>query len=477
MAGTCCGYIVILLPKLCMFICSYHHFDICVRCFSDLFAKYNCTYCQEDITGLRIKCAVCADFDLCLQDSGAIGMCLGRGGWSAREELHLLDAIEQFGFGNWEDISRHIETRTPEEAKEEYIARYIEGSIGRLTWPAAASSRPNLSDQTNPDSGPLSPALTARLPPLDVSPDEAALIGYMPHRDDFEREFDNGAEALVSSLFVNSLEDEDYDVALKLAQVDMYSRRLRERARRKRVSRDFQLVSQFFSANRKDRPSSRRRLSKEEKEFHDRMRVFTQFHTAQEHEQFLQNLQKERELKIRISELARYRRNGLTRHEECAHFEQERVQHEEWKEKRSIVSVCLSLRAAVGPSLLLLQWSQEEVNKEERSETGSSYTEGKSTYRSSKHPNLDNSREGESGGDGPPDISTLPGYHLLSPCEIKLCSSLNLKPSQYITLKAILLRDHLQKGPRKEDLMPTSSSGPETHVLNYLVSSGWITAS
>jgi len=73
------------------------------------------------------------------------------------------------------------------EAKEEYISRYIGGSIGRLTWPAAASSRPNLSDQTNPDCGPLSPALTARLPPLDVTPDEAALLGYMPHRDDFER--------------------------------------------------------------------------------------------------------------------------------------------------------------------------------------------------------------------------------------------------------------------------------------------------
>jgi transcriptional adapter 2-beta len=73
------------------------------------------------------------------------------------------------------------------EAKEEYIARYIGGTIGRLTWPAAASSRPSLSDQTNPDCGPLSPALTARLPPLDVTPDEAALLGYMPHRDDFER--------------------------------------------------------------------------------------------------------------------------------------------------------------------------------------------------------------------------------------------------------------------------------------------------
>lgn len=453
---------------------------------ADLFAKYNCTYCQEDITGLRIKCAECTDFDLCLQcfsagaeigphknehayqfmDSGAIGMCLGRGGWSAREELHLLDAIEQFGFGNWEDISRHIETRSPEEAKEEYIARYIGGSIGRLTWPAAASSRPNLSDQTNPDCGPLSPVLTARLPPLDVTPDEAALLGYMPHRDDFEREYDNGAEALVSSLFVNSLEDEDYDVALKLAQVDMYTRRLRERARRKRVSRDFQLVSQFFSANRKDRPSSKKKLSKEEKEFHDHMRVFTQFHTAQEHEQFLQNLQKERELKMRISELARYRRNGLTRHEECAHFEQERVQHEEWKEKRSGSSGSIPSPPSMVP------------RRRERSDPGS-FSDGKLVYRSGKHPNLDNSREGaESGGEvNHPDISTLPGYHLLSQYEIKLCSSLNLKPSQYMTQKAILLRDHLQKGPKKEDLLPTSSSGPETYVLNYLVSSGWITAS
>ncbi|CAG2067637.1 unnamed protein product [Timema podura] len=73
------------------------------------------------------------------------------------------------------------------------------------------------------------------------------------------------AESLVSPLFINSLEDDDIDTALKMAQVDMYTRRLRERARRRRVSRDFQLVSQFFSASRKDRLSSRKKLTKEEK--------------------------------------------------------------------------------------------------------------------------------------------------------------------------------------------------------------------
>lgn len=40
------------------------------------------------------------------------------------------------------------------------------------------------------------------------------------------------------------------DVGLKLALVDMYSRRLRERARRKRVIRDYQLVSKFFKKDR-----------------------------------------------------------------------------------------------------------------------------------------------------------------------------------------------------------------------------------
>lgn len=38
---------------------------------SDLYAKYNCTYCQEDITGLRVRCVECPDFDLCLQVSQA----------------------------------------------------------------------------------------------------------------------------------------------------------------------------------------------------------------------------------------------------------------------------------------------------------------------------------------------------------------------------------------------------------------------
>ena len=49
----------------------------------------------------------------------------------------------------------------------------------------------------------------------------------MPHRDDFE-DFDRETENLVAQIADKSVEDEDVDVALKLAQCDIYERRLRE---------------------------------------------------------------------------------------------------------------------------------------------------------------------------------------------------------------------------------------------------------
>lgn len=73
------------------------------------------------------------------------------------------------------------------------------------------------------------------------------------------------------------------------------------------------------------------------------MRVFAQFYTAQEYEQFLINLERERELRLRLSELYRYREHGITRHEECAHFEQVMAQTQGqndtadlWNEKKSV---------------------------------------------------------------------------------------------------------------------------------------------
>lgn len=433
---------------------------------ADLFTKYICTYCQDDITGLRVKCIECTDFELCLQcfsagaeigphkndhsyqfvDSVALDVFRDRSGWSAREELHLLNAIEHYSFGNWKDISQHIATRTPDEAREEYINRFLEGSIGRVTWPQAATSRPCVKDLTAVDSGPLSPRVTSHLPPLDITPEEAAQLDYMPLRDDFETEYDNDAEVLVSSLSVNS-EDDDLDTALKLAQVDMYTHRLRERARRKRMVRDYQLVSQFFAG--KDKP--KKKLSRDEKELEEKLRSFCQFHTAQEHEQFMNGLMRQRELSRRLSELLRYRRNGLTKFEELPHFEQERVARHNASKSGSSASTPPP-RLSVG------------IRKKEKNGEGSYSVTANSTLASGT---AFTSNLATQGSQPDSESASQPSYHLLSASEKQLCTNLEITPTQYISMKTLMLSEPLMKTETVE----------EQQVQDHLINSGWVMAS
>lgn len=254
-----------------------------------------------------------------------------KGAWSGCEELRLLDAIEKYGFGNWEDVSVHIETRTPAEAKDEYIAKYLNGCIGRNTWPH--EQLPRLVDHTVADKGPLSQLLTQRLPPIDATAEEAAQLQFMPHRNDFEREYDPTAETLISTLHL-SPDDDETDIVLQLAQVDIYTRKLRERTRRKRMVQDYQLISQFFrggtgvgyasggSTSASAVAAARRRQTKDQREFRDRYRVFAQFYTSTEWSRRLADFEREKALRVRLSELYRYRWNGLQRVADAVHFEQ-----------------------------------------------------------------------------------------------------------------------------------------------------------
>lgn len=52
------------------------------------------------------------------------------------------------------------------------------------------------------------------------------------------------------------------------------------------------------------------------------MRVFSQFLTAGEHERLIASIERERELRLRLSELLRYRSLGLTTQDEIIHYEQ-----------------------------------------------------------------------------------------------------------------------------------------------------------
>jgi len=355
---------------------------------TDPYSNYLCNYCQENLVGLRITCGVCPDFDLCLQ-CFACGAELGShksnhryifasnafsifpkpqpssaqeqensgrrrasiivkeveeegDPWTVLEDTRLLDAVEMYSYGNWKEIAKHIETKNEQACKERYVKYYINGAVGSHTW--EEDKRALAIDHTkSADSGPLSPTLTQKLPPINLAPSEALMLGYMPNRDDYD-DFDKAAEGLVSQIGDKSVEDEAVEIALKYAHVDMYSRCLREQVRRKRVARDYQLVSQFFKENpvmqfdmfmAAKSPTKMARDLKMAKnsagpkqEVMDALKPFSQFNTCQEFKNLVDNICFEKELKVRLSQLKKYRNHGLINPQHSEQFEKSRIKRE-----------------------------------------------------------------------------------------------------------------------------------------------------
>ncbi|GFR44583.1 hypothetical protein Agub_g5858 [Astrephomene gubernaculifera] len=108
-------------------------------------ALYHCNYCQKDISHVpRIKCAECKDFDLCLECFSVgveikphknthdyqvvenLSFPIYHPDWGADEEILLLEAIDQYGLGNWGAISEHVGGKTPAQCRQHYFQVYID---------------------------------------------------------------------------------------------------------------------------------------------------------------------------------------------------------------------------------------------------------------------------------------------------------------------------------------------------------------
>eukprot|EP00897_Mesotaenium_endlicherianum_P000753 jgi/Mesen1/10679/ME000009S10465 len=105
---------------------------------------YHCNYCQKDITGtVRIKCAKCADFDLCVECFSVgveitphknnhpyhvmdnLNFPLFQSDWNADEEILLLEGIEMYGLGNWGEVAEHVCSKTRVQCFDHYMAAYM----------------------------------------------------------------------------------------------------------------------------------------------------------------------------------------------------------------------------------------------------------------------------------------------------------------------------------------------------------------
>ncbi|KAL7061192.1 hypothetical protein AAHC03_010290 [Spirometra sp. Aus1] len=162
-------------------------------------------------------------------------------GWSDEEDLSLLDAIEQYGLGNWEDVSEKCVKKSPKECFDHYNTSYLHGVLAKVL--SSGVSKPShVTDHTS--SPQSSPDKTSKFVPLE--PLEQQLLGYMVLRDDFEKDYDNDAESLLTRLKLHPDWDE-LENALIVAHVGIYAQRLQERQKRKEIARIHGLIQRISS--------------------------------------------------------------------------------------------------------------------------------------------------------------------------------------------------------------------------------------
>ncbi|XP_010540843.1 PREDICTED: transcriptional adapter ADA2b isoform X2 [Tarenaya hassleriana] len=304
--------------------------------------KYNCDYCQKDITGrIRIKCAVCPDFDLCVECMsvgaevtphksdhpyrvmGNLTFPLICPDWSADDEMLLLEGLEIYGLGNWAEVAEHVGTKSKELCLEHYRNIYLNSPFfplpdmshvagkNRKELQAMAKGRiedkkvePNMKEEypfspskikveETPKESQADRSFGGKKPIASGNNSLVELSNYNQKRQEFDPEYDNDAEQLLAEMeFKETDTPEEHELKLRVLRI--YSKRLDERKRRKEFILERNLLYQ--NPFEKD-------LSPEEKALCRRFDVFMRFHSKEEHDEMLRTIVNEYRMLKRLKDL------------------------------------------------------------------------------------------------------------------------------------------------------------------------------
>ncbi|RUS80030.1 hypothetical protein EGW08_012200 [Elysia chlorotica] len=357
--------------------------------------------------------------------------------WTAVEEMNLLEAVQEYGLGNWSAISGKMRTKTAAECEGHYFRCYVDNPQSPL---------PRFSDDENNTKGaPVIFKLSDNPPrPAENSTLWSEMAGYSAARGDFSDEYDNFVEIEISEIDFDKdmadSEDEASDCsssdvalqerketnqivsALKLAVIDVYRNCLLERQRRKKVIRDYGLIN-----IRKLHGIFKRRYGQNlSVEF---FRPFMHLFPPMMFDKYLESLLYEKRLKSDITRLIEYRSNGITKLHAIKHFHTMRHRRSSTKAQRLLFSQVLG---HVKDELSCQAWLARQGAVEGTSKVP---TLPLNAAPRKPAPRL--------------NIEGLPGYERLNPLEREFCAEVRLIPEAYLDFSRILIAECLKLGTLK----------------------------
>ncbi|XP_030021079.2 transcriptional adapter 2A [Manduca sexta] len=327
--------------------------------------------------------------------------------WSAKEECKLLSALSTCGYGNWEEISKSVHTRSKLECQEHYKKYYIENVPCKelQVFPETKESLfPKL----------LTPYLyntdVCTNPPRNNTGDQH-LAGYNAYRSEFEFNYDHNAESIFNIEDSHSEDDDECMDALKVSLVNALNTRLRERRRRYKIIQNHGLImaNKLIAWVQKFDVTMTRQKA-------ERLLCFMQFMTGMQFDAFMETMNLEYELMQKLLRLCQFRRYGIKTLYTARIFKQLKRDNDlhvkEQKHATAIMAKNFDNQSPTKPTTL---YGRNKLLKFKRTLM-------------------------------PLEITDLPGFSQLTETERVLCSNLRLTPESFLDIKEQLIAQNFKMG-------------------------------
>ncbi|XP_033201839.1 transcriptional adapter 2A isoform X1 [Bombus vancouverensis nearcticus] len=392
-----------------------------------------CRVCKSALTEPYIRCAVCDSMELCpscFSNGSEISNhrndhdyiiiknefpLINGSGWTAKQELECLDVLQECGFGNWVDMARRIQGKSTEECKNHYLQYYIDNQ--------ALAGLPKMKETKASLVGCEPIPYPYKLQDLEEPPRFAPntlncklLAGYNAARSDFEVNFDNHAELLISALNYDEFDisDNNYELGkeLQVAIVQAYNNRLKERMRRRKIIRNHGLIAfrRTISWIQRYECTITRALA-------ERLLIFMQLLGGIEFDYFMEGLHRAGELKNYLNKLFEFRNNGLEHFHSVPIFQKlSKLRQENEKERKQYLNNPEYSWKTILPG----------CNINFSNSISSTIAQRKTAP--------------------PLAIQGLPGYEKLTSAEKELCSITRIVPTNYLDFKQILIAENKKAG-------------------------------